>query len=101
MGQEICQILRFRFFSNFVPKIVRQNQNLMHQNHDFDIEFMILVPKIIFPTAQILFPIPPESQFGTIKFDISDLKNREILICAPKFKFFLDQDLDFLLGVRL
>ena len=81
MGQEFCQVFKFRFFLNFVSKIVRQNQNLVHKNHDFDIEFMILVSKIIFHKSKIVFSYSARIYFFT-----------------PKFNFFFDQNLDFVLG---
>ena len=39
-----------------------------------------------------------EYHFETIKFEISDVENPKIYIFASKFKFFFDQNLDFVLG---
>ena len=58
-----------------------------------------------FEAGNLIFKIPKssslislESQFETIKFEFSDLKNPEILIFASKLNFFFDQNLDFVLG---
>ena len=55
MGQELCQILKLRFFQNFVPKIVRQNQNLGLKIYDFYVEFGIRASKLIFQKSEINF----------------------------------------------
>ena len=42
---------------------------------------------LTFKVPKSFSTISPESQFGTIKFEISDLENPKILIFASKFQF--------------
>ena len=42
--------------------------------------------------------VPLEFRFETPKFEIANIENPQILIFASKFKFFFDQNLDFVLG---
>jgi len=59
-----------------------------------------------FRAGNLIFKIPKsfslisfESEFGTIKFEISDVENPKSLIFVSKFKFFFSQNLDFVLGI--
>ena len=94
------QILATKFWKKIVSKIVRQNQNLNLQNHDFDIEFGVWVLKIHFEKSKIVFLIPLETHFETIKFEFSVIDLPLISFFAPKFKIFFDQNLDFALGPK-
>ena len=49
-------------------------------------------------TSQSISLIPFEFRFEIPKFEFSDVENPKILIFASKFKFFFDQNLDFVLG---
>ena len=53
---------------------------------------------LISKISKSVFLIPLESHFETPKFEFSDIENPKILIFASKFKFFFDQNLDFVLG---
>ena len=77
MGQELCQILKFRFCQNLDEKFVRQNQNFASQNHDFDLEFGVSDLGIHFQNLnpKSVSPIPLESCSETQKFEISDVEN--------------------------
>ena len=55
------------------------------RNHDFDIEFGILVSKAFFKISKSLFPIPLETHFETKKIEISVTENPKIYFSAPKF----------------
>ena len=68
---------------------------------DLDFEGKIQIVKIVFKLEinfKIDFPTPLESRFGTPKFEFSVPENPQILIATQKFKFFFDQNLNFVLG---
>ena len=98
MGKELYQILKIRFFSNFVPKFVHQNQNLMPLNHDFDSEFGIWVPKIHFQKSKIKLSYSARISFRDHQIRIQRHRFTRHIFFIPKFKFFLCQNLDFVLG---
>ena len=89
-------------FSNFVPKISRQNRNLCPQHHDSDIEFMIFVSQLSFSNLN------PGSFFGShlisgpqnVKSAALDIFKSTSNIFASKFEFAFDQNLHFVLGSK-
>ena len=58
------------------------------------------IMKSIFKNPKSVSPFSLESCFETSKLKFSDVENPEILIFASKFKFFFDQNLDFVLGIH-
>ena len=118
----LCQNLEFRFLKNWVsakweigtPKleirfrfsilgieIQNQSQKLKNQY----VKTWNSISILNFGAGNLVFKIPKsfclisfESQFETSKFKFSDVENPQIFIFAVKFKFFFDQNLDFVLG---
>ena len=67
---------------------------------DSDFEGKLWIAKIRFSKliSKSVSSIPIESHFDTQKFEFSAPNYPKILIFASKFKFFFDQNLDFVLG---
>ena len=89
MGQEFCQILKFRFFPNFVPKIVRQIKIWGPKTMILTSSLGFLVLKSFSKNPKSLFIIPPESHFET-----SNLLIKRHRFNYPSY-FFSDQNSNF------
>ena len=87
--------LKFRFWKNLDSRKIR-NRHFQTQHQITILKFR--AQNLISQNPKLISAIPLESHFETQKFEFSDLENPEIYCFAPKFKFFFDQNFDFVLG---
>ena len=69
-----------------------------HLKSKIRLRFFLLAKNLISKTSKSISLISLEFRFQTPKFEIAVVENPKILIFASKFKFFFDQNLDFVLG---
>ena len=86
------KILTFKEFG--FPK----NEKSGHQNSKLDYDFDFLAQNSISKISKSASLFRIEFRFETPKFEFAVVENHKILIFASNFKFFFDQNLDFVLG---